>query len=100
MPSASVSTRIDSRPCLAPPEEKQRPGYKPMTSSLDHIYRNARSAGSEERLVDIGVRDGRFAVIAPAVSSDAPNEDLGDGVSRAMAVSKLAQPLFGLKGGR
>jgi cytosine deaminase len=50
---------------------------KRMSTALDHIYRNARIAGSEERLVDIGVKDGRFVVIAPAVGSDAPAEDLG-----------------------
>jgi cytosine deaminase len=48
-----------------------------MNTSLDHIYRNVRIAGREERLVDIGVKDGRFAAIAPAIDSDAPADDVG-----------------------
>ena len=48
-----------------------------MNTSLDHIYRRVRIAGSEEQLVDIGVKDGRFAVIAPTIDSDAPADDCG-----------------------
>jgi len=44
---------------------------------LDHVFRNARIAGNEQELVDIGVSDGRFAAIAPGLSADAPSEDLG-----------------------
>jgi cytosine/creatinine deaminase len=44
---------------------------------LDHVFRNARIAGNEQELVDIGVGDGRFAAIVPGLSADAPGEDLG-----------------------
>lgn len=45
--------------------------------SLDHIFRNARIAGSEGHLVDIGIRAGRFAAIGVALEAEAPSEDLG-----------------------
>lgn len=48
-----------------------------MSTSLDQIFRNARIAGNEQQLVQIGVKDGRFAVIAPALAANAPSEDLG-----------------------
>lgn len=47
-----------------------------MSTSLDFIFRNARVAGNEQQLVDIGVKDARFAVIAPGLAADAPSEDL------------------------
>jgi cytosine deaminase len=39
---------------------------------LDLVLRQARIAGREEALVDIGVRDGRIAEIAPNIATDAP----------------------------
>jgi cytosine/creatinine deaminase len=39
---------------------------------LDLVLRQARIAGKEEMLVDIGVRDGRIAEIAPTITSEAP----------------------------
>ncbi len=45
--------------------------------SLDHIFRNARIAGNEGHLVDIGIRAGRFAAIAVGLEAEAPAEDLG-----------------------
>ncbi|MEP9376458.1 amidohydrolase family protein [Aquabacter sp. CN5-332] len=44
--------------------------------SLDHIFRNARIAGREDGLVDIGIRDGRFAAIEVKLEADGPSEDL------------------------
>lgn len=44
--------------------------------SLDYIFRNVRIAGDERRLVDVGLRDGRFAVIESGLQADAPGEDL------------------------
>ncbi|WP_127090772.1 amidohydrolase family protein [Aquabacter cavernae] len=45
--------------------------------SLDHIFRNARIAGREGSLVDIGIKDGRFAAIEVGLAADGPSEDLG-----------------------
>jgi cytosine deaminase len=45
--------------------------------SLDYVFRNVRIAGSEREMVDIGVRDGRFAAIEIGLPGDAPGEDLG-----------------------
>jgi cytosine deaminase len=39
---------------------------------LDLVLRQARIAGRDEALVDIGVRDGRIADIAPDIVTDAP----------------------------
>ena len=44
---------------------------------LDRVFRNARIAGREQELVDIGVRDGRFAVIEPGLGAQVSSEDLG-----------------------
>jgi cytosine deaminase len=40
--------------------------------SLDLVLRQARIAGTEDACVDIGVRDGRIAAIAPTIVTDAP----------------------------
>jgi cytosine deaminase len=48
-----------------------------MNMNLDHVFRNARIASNEDLLVDIGLKDGRFAVIAPGIDSAAPSDDLG-----------------------
>ncbi len=45
--------------------------------SLDHIFRNARVAGREDTLLDIGIKDGRFAAIEVKLEADGPQENLG-----------------------
>ena len=45
--------------------------------SLDLILRNARIAGRENELLDIGVAQGRVVEIAAKISSDALSEDAG-----------------------
>ena len=44
---------------------------------FDHIFRNARIAGQEDRTVDIGVSNSRFAAIETTLVSDAPSDDVG-----------------------
>jgi cytosine deaminase len=44
--------------------------------SLDFVLRQARIAGREAVLVDIGVRDGRIAEIAANILTDAPTMPL------------------------
>ncbi|MBY0613115.1 MAG: amidohydrolase family protein [Beijerinckiaceae bacterium] len=44
---------------------------------FDHVFRNARIAGAEERTVDIGVSKGRFVAVDTTLASDAPSDDLG-----------------------
>jgi cytosine/creatinine deaminase len=43
---------------------------------LDLVLRQARIAGAEDAPVDIGVRDGRIAALAPHIDTDAPAMDL------------------------
>ena len=43
---------------------------------LDLILRDARVAGDEQRLVDIGIRDGRIAAIEHGLAADAPERRL------------------------
>jgi cytosine deaminase len=45
--------------------------------ALDLVLRNVRLAGSEERPVDVGIRDGRIATIAPELASDGPEHHIG-----------------------
>jgi cytosine deaminase len=45
--------------------------------SFDLILKNARIGGSENEAVDIGVRDGRIAAVAPDLRADGRSEDLG-----------------------
>lgn len=45
--------------------------------TFDLILRAARIAGQEDRLLDIGIRDGRIAAIAPDLPPDAPEERIG-----------------------
>jgi cytosine deaminase len=45
--------------------------------SFDHIFRNARIAGDEDRIVDIGIRGGRFAAVEAGLSADGLATDLG-----------------------
>lgn len=45
--------------------------------SLDQIFRNARIVGSEQRLVDIGIRAGRFVAVEANLAADGPEQDLG-----------------------
>jgi len=45
--------------------------------SFDSLFRNARVAGDDDRLVDIGIRDGRFAAIGVDLPENGPSEDLG-----------------------
>ncbi|WP_024511887.1 amidohydrolase family protein [Bradyrhizobium sp. ARR65] len=45
--------------------------------SFDQIFRNARIAGRETELVDIGISKGRFAAIEVKLDADGPSEDLG-----------------------
>src|SRR5262249_54108160 len=44
---------------------------------FDLVFRDARIAGRETEAVDIGVRAGGFAAIAPALVCEAPEESLG-----------------------
>src|ERR1043166_2739129 len=44
---------------------------------LDFVLRNARIIGRGAATFDIGIADGRIAEIAPAISADAPAEDVG-----------------------
>jgi cytosine deaminase len=43
---------------------------------MDLIFRQARIHGREDALLDIGIRDGRIAAIAPRLAADAPEERL------------------------
>ena len=43
---------------------------------FDHLFRNARLAGSE-RLVDLAIRAGRFVAVEPNLPAAQPGEDLG-----------------------
>ena len=45
--------------------------------TFDFVWRDARLAGRETETVDIGVRAGRIAAIAPGLVCDAPEERLG-----------------------
>jgi len=45
--------------------------------TFDFVWRDARLAGRETETVDIGVRGGRIAAIAPGLVCDAPEERLG-----------------------
>lgn len=45
--------------------------------ALDLVLSAARIAGSEARLVDIGIASGRIAAIEPAIAADCPRHDLG-----------------------
>jgi cytosine/creatinine deaminase len=44
---------------------------------MDFILRNARAIGAENALTDIGIADGRIAVIAPGLAADGEAIDLG-----------------------
>jgi cytosine deaminase len=44
---------------------------------LDLVLRNARIAGSEDRPVDVGIRDGCIATIEPELASDGPGHQIG-----------------------
>jgi cytosine/creatinine deaminase len=48
-----------------------------MTVSVDLVLREARPAGSEERVVDIGIRDGHIVAIETNLACDAPEQLLG-----------------------
>src|SRR5262245_47632722 len=43
---------------------------------LDLILRDARIAGREGEMLDIGIAQGRIAALAPHLASDAPSEEL------------------------
>ena len=43
---------------------------------LDLIVRNARIAGRDDAAFDVGIAGGRIAEVSPAISSDAPVEDV------------------------
>lgn len=45
--------------------------------AFDLILRNARIAGDEARVTDIGIREGRFAAIEAALGGEGPEQDLG-----------------------
>ena len=45
---------------------------------LDLVLRDARVAGSDDRIVDIGIRDGRIAAIGPDLTSDGPEHQIGE----------------------
>ena len=45
--------------------------------TIDLVLREARIAGRENEIVDIGIADGRIAAIVPALVCDAPEERLG-----------------------
>ncbi|WP_108661122.1 amidohydrolase family protein [Acuticoccus kandeliae] len=42
---------------------------------LDLVIRNARLPDATDRLVDIGIEDGRIAAIEPSIAADAPSHD-------------------------
>src|SRR5262245_34844096 len=44
--------------------------------AFDLVLRNARQLGDAEPLVDLGIRDGCIAAIAPGLAADGPVEDL------------------------
>jgi len=44
---------------------------------MDLILRNARSAGTEDRLTDIGIDGGKIAAIAPGLAAEGETIDLG-----------------------
>src|SRR5438132_12917810 len=46
--------------------------------AFDLILRAARIAGREDRLLDIGIADGRIAAIEPELPAGAPEERIGD----------------------
>ena len=48
-----------------------------MSSAIDLVLREARIAGSEPRVVDIGIRDGRIVAIEPNLACEAPAQNLG-----------------------
>ena len=41
---------------------------------LDWVLREARIAGAEDDVVDIGISSGRIVAIAPALETEAPSE--------------------------
>lgn len=43
---------------------------------FDHLFRNARLP-DRDRLVDLGIRNGRFVAVEPAIVAAQPGEDLG-----------------------
>src|SRR3546814_9070445 len=45
--------------------------------AFDLILRNARVAGEEDRVVDIGISGGRFAAIEAGLGGEGPEQDLG-----------------------
>jgi cytosine deaminase len=47
-----------------------------MTAALDLVLRQARLTGVDDRIVDIGVRNGRIAALEPGLASDAPERNL------------------------
>src|ERR1041384_4128567 len=53
---------------------------------LDFLLRRARIAGHGEGTFDIGIEKGKIAEIAPAISSDAPQEDAGGRLVTAVFV--------------
>jgi cytosine deaminase len=48
-----------------------------MTDAIDLVLREARVAGSEQHLVDIGIRGGRIVAIESTLACDAPKHSLG-----------------------
>ena len=54
-----------------------RPRRSRAVAMLDLVLRNARIAGRGGGAFDIGIAGGKIAEIAPAISSDAPDEDAG-----------------------
>jgi cytosine/creatinine deaminase len=48
-----------------------------MTPSIDLVLREVRPVGREERVVDIGIRDGRIVAIEAGFACDAPEYHLG-----------------------
>jgi cytosine deaminase len=44
---------------------------------FDFLLRNARLGNAEDRIVDVGVREGRIAAVAEGLPGDAPSEDAG-----------------------
>jgi cytosine/creatinine deaminase len=48
-----------------------------MSAMFDLVLREARLAGREEQVVDLGIRDGRIVAIEATLASDAPAQALG-----------------------
>jgi cytosine deaminase len=44
---------------------------------IELVLRDARVAGREDQVVDIGIRDGRIAALEPDLACDAPEQQLG-----------------------